>query len=243
MPAAVVPQTAAPNRGCLDNSVPHGSDAPTRDVYTHSAFSHASPLDIQKITPAAVDDRSLGQARTLALRMPDLRRPRRKRPHSRRTKSVPAPPRLAFQITAEDRFAIRFRDVDDRIHEAVAADLALQENHWYHTAATSDGRALRLYVDALDGRGYQLRASTALPQTGSTALGKGARRLRVEHRTRPTGGLPGRMVPRLDRRSPRERRGLGPVGIPLRTEMKLEPRMKHGSNTDRRSALRNANPG
>ena len=32
---------------------------------------------------------------------------------------------------------------------------------------------LRLYVDALDGRGYVQRASQELPATGSTALGKG----------------------------------------------------------------------
>ncbi len=49
----------------------------------------------------------------------------------------------------------------------------MEPNHWYHVAATSDGRALRLYVNALDGRGYVLRASTQLPSQGSTALGKG----------------------------------------------------------------------
>ena len=49
----------------------------------------------------------------------------------------------------------------------------MEANHWYHAAATSDGRALRLYVDALDGRGYLLRASTELPGDGATALSKG----------------------------------------------------------------------
>ena len=53
---------------------------------------------------------------------------------------------------------------DDRLHEAVAAKVAVKENHWYHAAAVSDGRTLRLYVDTLDGRGYQLRAATALPR-------------------------------------------------------------------------------
>ncbi len=80
---------------------------------------------------------------------------------------------MTFQINAADRIAIRFYDVDDRLHEAVAEDLPLAEEHWYHAAAASDGRTLRLYVDALDGRGYLLRAATALPESGSTALGKG----------------------------------------------------------------------
>ena len=119
-------------------------------------------------------------------RLPDLRRPRRESiQESRKHRAVPA--RLAFQITAEDRFAIRFHDVDDRLHEAVAADLAVEENHWYHTAATSDGRALRLYVDALDGRGYQLRGCHGLAADRFHGAGQGQRRLRVEYRPRPTG--------------------------------------------------------
>ena len=64
-------------------------------------------------------------------------------------------------------------DADNRTHEAVAADLPVAVNAWYHLAASSDGRMPRLYVDRLDGRGYQLHASAALPVTGSTALGKG----------------------------------------------------------------------
>ena len=48
-----------------------------------------------------------------------------------------------------------------------------RQGRWYHLAASSDGRTLRLYVDALDGRGYVQRAAKELPATGSTALGKG----------------------------------------------------------------------
>jgi hypothetical protein len=47
-----VPQTSSTNRGCLDNSEPLRDGALTRDLHTHSRFSHALPLDIQKITPA-----------------------------------------------------------------------------------------------------------------------------------------------------------------------------------------------
>ncbi len=51
--------------------------------------------------------------------------------------------------------------------------MQVKENHWYHLAAVSDGLALRLYVDPLDGQGYQLRATTALATAGGTALGVG----------------------------------------------------------------------
>ena len=49
----------------------------------------------------------------------------------------------------------------------------LEPEHWYHMAAASDGRELRLYVNALDGRGYRLLASDTLPNDGQTALGTG----------------------------------------------------------------------
>ena len=174
VPATIVPQNAAANRGCLNNTVPFGAGVTTRDVATRSQFSHASPLDIQKVTPAqwtieaSVKPLHLGRGcQTFVGRDGN--------PHYNvgKGKLERVPPRLAFQVTAEDRFAIRFHDVDNRAHEAVAAELALQENHWYHAAASSDGRVLRLYVDALDGQGYQLQAMTALPADGSTALGKG----------------------------------------------------------------------
>ena len=79
-------------------------------------------------------------------------------------------PRLAFQINESGRFAIRFVDCQQRTHEAVAEKLPVQSGRWYHLAASSDGRALRLYVDRGDGRGYQLQAETSLPKTGSVAL-------------------------------------------------------------------------
>jgi ferric-dicitrate binding protein FerR (iron transport regulator) len=167
VPATIVPQTAAVNRACLNNTVQHGPGARTRDVYTSSRFSHASPLDIQKITPAAwTIEASVKPAQLRGGRQTFLVR------DGTPPWGKAMEPRLVFQITAVDRFAIRFVDASNRSHGAVAADLALQENHWYHTAATSDGRALRLYVDALDGRGYQLQATAALPETGFTALGK-----------------------------------------------------------------------
>ncbi len=81
---------------------------------------------------------------------------------------------MAFQITEANRFAIRFVDVDNRDHQAVAEQAVLEPDHWYNLAATSDGRTLRLYVDANDGQGYRLQGQADLPTTGSTALSAGS---------------------------------------------------------------------
>jgi hypothetical protein len=78
---------------------------------------------------------------------------------------------LSFRINPQDRFEILFNDVKHRPHRAVAK-LPIRENQWYHLAAVSDGRELRLYVDARDGRGYQLCGADHLhAERGSTLLG------------------------------------------------------------------------
>ena len=84
------------------------------------------------------------------------------------------PARLAFQVNSEKRFEIHFADVKGRFHASVVRQIPVQAKHWYHLAAVSDGKQLRLYVDTRDGHGYQLAATTALPADGQTALGKGA---------------------------------------------------------------------
>jgi hypothetical protein len=76
-------------------------------------------------------------------------------------------------ITPQNHFEIRFCDVDRRDYTATSAAVTVEENHWYHVAATSDGENLKLYVDSLDGNGYCLRSITSLPTTGSTALARG----------------------------------------------------------------------
>ena len=141
-----------------------------RNVYTHSEFSHAAPLDIQKITPAQwtieASVNSTGSARG------------RSRPSSAGILTSPssiAASRRGWPSRSPRRSVLQSSiiDAENRLHEAIAEKPLVEANHWYHAAATSDGRALRLYVDALDGRGYLLRASTELPGEGSTALGKG----------------------------------------------------------------------
>src|SRR5262249_1620046 len=152
---------------CLDNTEFPGPVS-TRDVYTNSAFSHASPIDIQRVTPAqwtieaSVKVMELGRTETFVGRDGgDV--------HSTNSKL----PCLAVQITADGRLAIHFKDAEDRVHTATATDATVEADRWYHVAAVSDGKQLLLYVNAIDGRGYRLLAKTDLPQEGSTALNSG----------------------------------------------------------------------
>jgi hypothetical protein len=166
VPSATVSQTGKANRTCLDNTEFPGPVS-TRDVYTYSKFSHASPIDIQRISPAewtieaSVKVLELGRVETFVGRdgSADV--------HANAT------PPLAFQITAEGHPVIRFLDVENRVHEAAASDFTLDPERWYHMAAVSDGRELRLYVNSLDGHGYRLLATDALPHDEQTALGTG----------------------------------------------------------------------
>ena len=211
VPAGAIPQTGSPNRSCLDISplpLVTGSDGEgMRNVYTHSEFSHAAPLDIQRITPAqwtieaSVNSVQFdGKAQTFVCRDTC---------YTLRYRSDP--PRLAFQINAERRFSIAYYDAADRPHQAIADDPLVEANHWYHVAATSDGHTLRLYVDALDGRGYRLWASSRLAVARFHRFGQGRGRRRMERRTRPQRQPSGRGLSRPDRRGPRQRRGLEAV--------------------------------
>jgi hypothetical protein len=173
VPQDEVPQTHSPNRGCLDSSEPpvDRSFPLTRNVYTHSAFSHAAPIDIQKFSPAQWTIEASARLSRLDVHPQTIIGRDTRFPPSIRQKT--APQRLSLEITQQGRFAIRFYDVDNRLHEAVAAELPVEINRWYHLAAVSDGRTLKLYVNSQDDRGYRLGATTVLPTTGNTALGKG----------------------------------------------------------------------
>ena len=171
VPAAGFPLAGCFNRSCLDTYSVPSYKGYGRDVYTHSAFSHAAPIDIQKIIPQEwTIEASVSPHRVEGEGLPQTFVGR---DATYAPLELEAPPRLAMQINAQQRFAIRFADVQGRFHEAVAEKVPVEFDHWYHVAAASDGRWLRLYVDCLDGRGYQLCASTALPGDGRTALGKG----------------------------------------------------------------------
>ncbi len=74
---------------------------------------------------------------------------------------------LYFQKTSDHHFRIQFTAVDSRIYQANTT-WTVQAGHWYHLAARSTAQALDLFVDQLDGHGYQLEAS--IPLTGTPAL-------------------------------------------------------------------------
>jgi hypothetical protein len=166
--ATTVAQTGKTNRGSLDNSAPLAPNG-SRDMYTKSSFSHAGPIDLQRISPKQWTI----EASVKPARLPHQMQVCVGRDGSAPGSASPLPARLGLGITHENHFVITFYDADRRPWWAVAERLSIAAGHWYHMAATSDGRVLRLYVDANDGRGYQLQATSALAATGNTALGVG----------------------------------------------------------------------
>jgi len=174
VPGPLVRQTGQLNAGSLDNTMPPEGDVPARDVYTRSQFSHAYPVDIQKITPLQWTIEVSVKVKTLLDRYETFVA---RDGNDADAHLQPGRAPLYFQITSVQdgqphRFAIKYGDMDRRFHEAVAGKLDIQLNHWYHLAAVSDGKALSLYIDQLDGRGYVLQDRAVLPATGSTALAK-----------------------------------------------------------------------
>jgi hypothetical protein len=168
VPAAKIRLTGEPNATSLDNSKPPAVN-PTRDLFTRSGWSRPSPVDLQTITPAKWTVEA--SVKAAKLRADDQTFLVRDGADVCATDPKLAP--FALYITAQKLFGIRFCDVDGRDHAATCAAATVEENHWYHVAATSDGEKLKLYVDSLDGNGYCLRSITSLPKTGSTALARG----------------------------------------------------------------------
>ncbi len=160
VPPGAVLQSGAANRGCLDNTVPPVEDAPTRDLYTRSLISHAAPIDIQKVKLQQWTVEASVKAKVLNVGSQTF---------VGRDGGKNAV--MAFKINPQDHFEIYFSDVKYHSHKAVTK-WRVRRNQWYHLAAVSDGKTLRLYVDAHDGRGYQLCSSSNLqPERGSTVLG------------------------------------------------------------------------
>jgi hypothetical protein len=170
VPAAVVTHSGEANAASLDITSPSGvAGAATRDLFTMSAWSRPSRIDLQAITPL----RWTIEASVKAVKLNGRFQVFVVRDGMKVSSADPKLTPLAFQITPKKRFEILFCDVAGRSHVATAEAVAVEENHWYHVAATSDGENLKLYVDALDGKGYLLWAITGLPTTGSNAMARG----------------------------------------------------------------------
>lgn len=124
MPGGAVPQSGYFNRSCLDTYSVPSYQGYGRDVYTHSAFSHAAPIDIQRITPLEwTIEASVSPHRVEGEGFPQtfVGRDATYAPHE-----LEDAPRLALQINAQQRFAIRFADVQGRFHEAVAEKVPVE---------------------------------------------------------------------------------------------------------------------
>ncbi len=190
-----VPQTGASNRGCLDNTAPPSHNSATRNVYSHSQFSYASPIDLQAIEPSEWTIEASVKVKAL---------------HGKRQTFVvrdggdgPNEARLAFRINENDRFELVFCNVQHRTHKAVV-DEVVRANQWYNLVAVSDGATLKLFVDSCEGNGYRLRATTNLQPHSAGLGGPGLleSRCRVVRRPRLR---PKRVVPRVDRRGAHQR--------------------------------------
>jgi hypothetical protein len=143
----------------LDNTVPPVDGSPTRDLYTNSRVSHAAPIDIQTVKLSQWTIEASVKAKALNMGSQTF---------VGRDGGKGAV--MAFRVNAQDRFEISFTDVKKHDHSAIAKS-PVKVNQWYHLAAVSDGLTLRLYIDELDGKGYQLCATSKLNATrGSTAL-------------------------------------------------------------------------
>ncbi len=76
---------------------------------------------------------------------------------------------LYFQKTWDNYLRIQFLSVDG-LNFLATTSWTVSAGQWYHVVGRSTGLALELYVDRLDGNGFQLEAST--PLTGNSALAK-----------------------------------------------------------------------
>ena len=86
---------------------------------------------------------------------------------------------VAVNPDGGEKFDLRLEIVDgDNKFQDVVSPVNLQTRSWYNVAATANGNEMKLYVDALDGRGYQLVGQKAIHGAlntveGPFALGRG----------------------------------------------------------------------
>lgn len=86
---------------------------------------------------------------------------------------------VAVNPDGGEKYDVRIEIVDgDNKFQDVISPVNLQTRQWYNVAATATNDQLKLYVDALDGRGYQLVGQKAIKGAlntvqGPFALGRG----------------------------------------------------------------------
>jgi hypothetical protein len=162
VPAGTVPRSGLPNRFSLQN---RGSSPAT---FTWSQQSHPGK-DVESIAPLAWTV----QASIKATKVDNNFHTFIGRGG---TRVVTGEPRLAsfyFQVDNQKRFALKFADQAGFFFRLLDTE-QVDVDRWYHVAAVSDGRELKLYKDALDGRGYRLMAATNLSVSPQPAMVKPA---------------------------------------------------------------------
>ncbi len=167
VPAAKLADGRA-NRGSLDDTTAPGG-TPTRDLFSDPRRSKTH-MDVVNTFPFAQ------WTVEASVRLSELGREHGILGKDGKPTEAPAAPLQLF-VDAENRVQLVAIDGSGTVR-AARFDTALEAERWVHVAATSDGHALRLWVDTGDGAGYVQRAETAfdgplVTSVGTWTIGRG----------------------------------------------------------------------
>ncbi len=171
VPRPVVSSTGRPNRGSLDDTAaPPKKHIPTRDLYTAPARSRSrvKPLNSfplrQWTVEASFKINRLGHTHGIVGK-------------DGKPTSGPAAPLQLTVNGSDNRIEIQAIDRTGTVRH-VRGRRAVEIGRWYHVAAVSDGKTLKLFVDQNDGQGYQQHGQSEfvgqlINSTGTWSVGRG----------------------------------------------------------------------
>ncbi len=144
VPAALIPANGRPNRASYDSS--QSAKAPAEVCYLFSPRESLNSMTLKTWTlEASVKLAKLGEQQTFV---------------GKDAEDKAGDGVLSFCVTPDGRIEIAVLCGSDKRVSASSATVAAPDK-WYNTAATYDGKQIRLYVDKLDGKGYALECSVA----------------------------------------------------------------------------------
>lgn len=152
VPAAVVPAMGRTNRVSYDSSQAPGAPAETCFLFSSNKSLNNAALKTWTLE-ASIKPARLGEYQTFLA----------KDAQDKTGDSV-----LRLGVTPDGHIEIRYTSLRGEAVSAVSATVTTP-GKWYNTAATFDGREARLYIDKLDGKGYELECRVSAK---SPALGK-----------------------------------------------------------------------
>lgn len=170
MPARTVPLTGARNGRSLDDTRPPAQRAPSADLFTdpprsESLVDSLNTFQFYEWTlEASFKVTMLDHFHGLVGK------------DGRPAEAMQAP--LQLKVRGDDnRLQIEALDGVGVVRE-VRSRMPVQPNRWYHTVAVCDGRSLRLFLDANDGRGFQLQGQVRfdgplISSDGTWTVGRG----------------------------------------------------------------------